>query len=138
MKKKFDLVKEWFIKADHDLEAAELLLKNEDPLYDVISFHCQQAVEKYLKGYIIYLDLSFVKTHEIGELITIIEEKSPEIASLKEKADALTDYAVEVRYPEAFLIPSYEEIKEAIDIANEIKAFVKTQYGARRKQTNDN
>lgn len=75
----------------------------------------------------IYLDLSFVKTHEIGELITTIEEKSPEIASLKEKADVLTDYAVEVRYPEAFFIPSYEEIKEAIDIANEIKVFVKTR-----------
>lgn len=36
MKKKLDLVNEWFIKADHDLKAAELLLKDEDPLYDVI------------------------------------------------------------------------------------------------------
>ena len=132
MKKKPDLVNAWFMKADHDLKAAESLLKaeeqaNEEQLNDVISFHCQQAIEKYLKGYMIYLDLKFIKTHEIGDLITVIEEKDPEIAYLKERADTLTDYAVEVRYPEEFITPSYEEINEALKIARQIKAYVKNK-----------
>jgi HEPN domain-containing protein len=106
MKKKDDLIGEWFTKADHDLKAAESLLKSDESLNDVISFHCQQTVETYLKGYMVYLDLKFTKTHEIGELISIIEKKDPKITSLKERADILTDYAVEIRYPENFLIPS--------------------------------
>jgi HEPN domain-containing protein len=132
MKKKDDLIREWFTKADHDLKAAESLLKAEEPLNDVISFHCQQAVEKCLKGYMVYLDLKFTKTHEIGELISIIEEKDPEITPLTERADTLTDYAVEIRYPENFLIPSYEEVREAIGIAREVQAYVKS----RTRETN--
>jgi HEPN domain-containing protein len=124
MKEKNDLVKEWLIRAEHDLTAAELLLKYEETLNDVIAFHCQQAVEKYLKGYMVYLNLPFVKTHEIGELITKLEEKDSRIFELKEDADSLTDYAVEVRYPETFAIPSFEEINEAIEIAKKVKNYV--------------
>lgn len=124
MKKKTDLIKAWFMKADHDLKAAESLLESGQSLNDIISFHCQQAVEKYLKGYMIYLDMKFIKTHEIGELITMIEKKDPDMTDLKERADKLTDYSVEVRYPEDFYLPTPEEIREAIDIAREVKTFV--------------
>ncbi|MEW6378221.1 MAG: HEPN domain-containing protein [bacterium] len=127
MKKRADLVKEWFTKADHDLIAAGSLLKAEEPLNDVIAFHCQQAVEKYLKGYMIHLGLAFTKTHEIGGLIAVIEGKDPEITYLKEGADALTDYAVEIRYPESHLTPSQEEIKAAIEIVQEVQAYVRSK-----------
>ncbi|MCL6582104.1 MAG: HEPN domain-containing protein [bacterium] len=127
MKKKADLVKEWLTKADHDLQAAKSLLKAKEPLLDIIAFHCQQAVEKYLKGYMVYLDLAFTKTHEIGDLIAIIEEKDPEMIHLKERADTLTDYAVEIRYPESYIMPSQEEINQAIEIAYEIQTYVKSK-----------
>ena len=124
MKGKHDLIKEWFIKAEHDLTAAKLLSKAEELLNDVIAFHCQQAVEKYLKGYMVYLDIHFTKTHEIGRLVENIEEKDPGISYLKEHADLLTDYAVEMRYPETFGMPSFEEINEAIEVAEKVKNYV--------------
>ena len=40
-------------------------------------------------------------------------------------ATSLTDYAVKFRYGEGFYFPSIEEAKEAIEIANKVKEFVK-------------
>jgi len=40
------------------------------------------------------------------------------------KADTLTPYATEIRYPEDFYFPSIEEAKEAIEIAEAVKNFV--------------
>ena len=50
------LVKEWFEKGHKDIEDAEFLLEN-DRAIENVSFHIQQAVEKYLKGFLIYQDL---------------------------------------------------------------------------------
>lgn len=42
----------WLSKARNDIRAAKTLLVDAQPLYDEISFHCQQAVEKSLKGFL--------------------------------------------------------------------------------------
>jgi len=131
MKNRIELVKEWLLKAEHDLKAAQKLLNSEENLNDIVCFHCQQAAEKYLKAYMVYLGIRPPKTHEIGYLITMIEEKDNKIASLKERADILTDYAVEVRYPEDFFMPSDEETKEVLEITLEIKRYVEEQVKAK-------
>mgnify|MGYP000644251349 CR=1 FL=1 len=38
--------------------------------------------------------------------------------------DRLTEYSIEVRYPEEFFFPSVEEAKKAIEIAEKAKAFI--------------
>jgi HEPN domain-containing protein len=43
----------WFAQADLDLEAADILMSPVDGPLPVIAFHLQQAIEKYLKGYLI-------------------------------------------------------------------------------------
>jgi HEPN domain-containing protein len=65
-----------------------------------------------------------LKTHEIGELITKCENKDKEISAFKEEADKLTDYAIDIRYPEEPLEPTSEEAKEAFGIAKKIKEFI--------------
>ncbi len=47
-------VKRWLEKADHDRRAAPLALAGEPPITDVAAFHCQQAVEKLLKAYLVW------------------------------------------------------------------------------------
>ncbi len=43
--------REWFEKAENDLKAAKYLFTKKDvDFYGNIAFHCQQFVEKYLKG----------------------------------------------------------------------------------------
>jgi HEPN domain-containing protein len=111
-------------KAEKDLLSAKHELSFSDAVTESICFHCQQAVEKYLKAYLVFLGISFTKTHEIGELVTSCENRDSEISVLKEEADKLTDYAVEVRYPEERFEPTLEEAKESFVIAKKIKEFV--------------
>ena len=124
MKTKTELLNNWIDKAEKDLLTAEHEMTFADRVAESICFHCQQAVEKFLKAYLIYLNISFPKTHEIGELITRCETKDNQINEFKEESDILTDYAVEVRYPDDWYEPTSEETKQAIEIAKRIKEYV--------------
>ncbi|MCK4475732.1 MAG: HEPN domain-containing protein [Methanophagales archaeon] len=124
MKTKKELINSWIDKAEKDLRSAKHELSFPDVVTETVCFHCQQAAEKYLKAYLAFLGLSFTKTHEIGELITKCENKDREISVLKEEGDKLTDYAIEIRYPEEWFEPTLEEAKEAFEIAKKIKEFV--------------
>jgi HEPN domain-containing protein len=55
------IVKEWLEKADEDFRFAETNLRSGNEFYTQISFHFQQAAEKYLKAYIIHKGLAFDK-----------------------------------------------------------------------------
>lgn len=124
MKTKTELIRNWIDKAKKDLLTAEHESTFEDGVIENICFHSQQAVEKFIKAYLIYLDIPFTKTHEIGELITKCEEKDPQIKEFKDEADLLTDYAVEVRYPDGWFEPSLDDSQQAIELAKKIKNYV--------------
>ncbi len=127
MKRKAELITNWIDKAGKDLLSAEHELSFPDAVTETVCFHCQQAAEKYLKAYLVFLGVSFTKTHEIGELITKCESRDKEISLLKEEADKLTDYAVEVRYPDDWFEPDLIEAKKAFKIAKKIKEVVLTR-----------
>ena len=57
------------VKAHRDLLAAELLLAQADPFLDMAVYHCQQAAEKALKGFLFWHDVPFRKTHNLVELL---------------------------------------------------------------------
>ena len=124
MRAKKELINSWIKKAAKDLLTAEHELSFSDAVTESICFHCQQATEKLLKAYLIFLGIPFTKTHEIGELITKCEDKDKEISAFKEEADKLTDYAVAVRYPEELFEPTLEEAREAFKIAKKTEEFV--------------
>jgi HEPN domain-containing protein len=58
----------WFVKAKEDLRAAEHEFTAVPPLLGDIVFHCQQATEKALKGFLTWHDQPFRKTHDLAEL----------------------------------------------------------------------
>jgi HEPN domain-containing protein len=100
MKSKTELINSWVNKAEKDLLTAKHELSFSDVVTESVCFHCQQAVEKYLKAYLVLLGIPFTKTHEIGELISKCENNDKKISEFKEEADKLTDYAIEIRYPD--------------------------------------
>jgi len=134
MKTKTDLINAWLDKAGKDLLSAEHEISVPDTVTETVCFHCQQAAEKYLKAYLVLLGIQFEKTHEIGELITLCEEKDREISRLKEEADKLTDYAVDIRYPDEFAVPTLEEAEEAVEIAKNVKRFVSERISKQNLQ----
>ncbi len=70
------IIHAWFKKADEDLYSAQQLLKSEGYLsISVICFHCQQAAEKYLKGFLVYRNIEFKKTHDLLYLLSLLGEQ---------------------------------------------------------------
>ena len=65
MSEKIDQIKSWIDKADHDLGTAIITHRYIPKYRDTIAFHCQQAVEKYLKSYIIKLGFKVKRTHDL-------------------------------------------------------------------------
>ncbi|PWB50649.1 MAG: DNA-binding protein [Candidatus Methanoperedenaceae archaeon] len=120
-----DLATKWFNKANNDLIAGKYILTMPDPPADIICFHSQQSVEKYLKGFLAFHKLEIPRTHELEELISRCEEIDSEFSELHEISSELSSYAVDVRYPmEGNYDVTIEEARRAIDIAGKIKIFV--------------
>jgi HEPN domain-containing protein len=119
-----DLVNKWITKADKDLLSAERELSFENPVTETVCFHCQQAVEKYLKAFLVYHQIYFTKTHKIIDLLELCATVDSSFKDELEDADNLTDYAVEIRYPDVWLEPGIEDAEEALEIAKKVKEFV--------------
>ena len=122
-KDKTDLVRGWLEKARRDLQVALHELSSPEPLTDIICFHAQQAVEKYLKAYLVWVEIDFLKTHVLEQLILLAGQKDPDFLTLKDEVALLTPYAVETRYPE-FEEPLLEDAQDAVQIAAKVRDFV--------------
>lgn len=120
-----DEIKKWLIKAENDLKTAKILIESKDVVTESVCFHCQQAVEKYLKAFLVFYKKEFRKTHIIAELLKLCIDLDNDFNKLKElNIQSLSIYAVEIRYPDDFYIPTIEEAKESIDLAEKTKAFI--------------
>ena len=58
------LYKDYIEKAQRDIKSAKIL-KEHDCGNDVVDFHCQQAVEKVLKAYLILNGDGIVRGHSL-------------------------------------------------------------------------
>ncbi len=113
----------WIIKAKEDFKVVkhEMGLPKEEIASSAVCFHCQQFVEKLLKAYLTYKGIDFGKTHNLEFLLEICKNQDSDFEGLD--VGNLTFYAVEVRYPDEFYIPSFEETKECYELAMQIKEF---------------
>jgi HEPN domain-containing protein len=118
-----DIVRQWLRKADNDLKTAEYGMRAPEPITDTICFHCQQAVEKYLKMFLVSKGDDPIITQNISILI---EKCATYVPSFRELAefDFLTGYAVTLRYPDDFYMPEFEEAQEALAAAKRVREFV--------------
>ena len=123
----FEECAEWLRKGNNDLLSARILLYHDKPVTDTACFHCQQAVEKILKAYLILNSIRFEKNHNLAYLLDICEKISDKFSEIREKTEALTPFAVEIRYPGDILDVSLEEARELLVYAEDIVKFV-AQY----------
>ncbi len=75
---KVTIVNLWFKKAESDFKTIENNLKSNDPPTDAICFHAQQAIEKYMKGALVYFEQHITRTHDLVNLLTSIVHFIPE------------------------------------------------------------
>ena len=119
-------VLQWFDYGDADLETAEhLLTMNRLPL-EIICYHCQQAAEKYLKGYLLHNDIFPPKIHDLDRLCAMCKEHNEEFEMIYSECERLTHYGTQPRYPNEMLIEEHH-MTQALENARKIKAFAPLQ-----------
>lgn len=123
-KTRSDLVRAWCEKGRRDfITAQNALLDTKEIFPDIICFHAQQAAEKYLKAYLVFLKEEFPKTHALEDLVLIASIKDPMSRNLFTIASELSPYAVEIRYPDS-PSPSPEDAREAVHAAEVIRNYI--------------
>jgi len=127
---KREFVREWLRKGESDLAAARHLLNGGSELAYGAAFHAQQAAEKFLKAVLVWHQVEFPKTHDIGRLLDLVGTVDPELARLTREATALTRYGVEIRYPGDIPEPTLDEAGDAVALAGRVLGAVRTRLPA--------
>ncbi len=121
------LLREWVEKAEADLEAADRLapsVATSARLREIVGFHCQQSVEKYLKVLLTFYQIEFPKTHEIERLLALVGNANAAVADALGCTKWLGPFAVDIRYPgDAAEMVAGDEVR-AIELARFAKGVV--------------
>ncbi|MBI5892967.1 MAG: HEPN domain-containing protein [Deltaproteobacteria bacterium] len=118
------LVSKWIGIAERDLLTAKQGLEAKTVITDTVCFHCQQAVEKYLKAFLVKHQVEFMKTHSIMTVLNLCSTVDKSFSEELSEVDYLTDYAVEIRYPDEWYEPTIEEAMQAFQMVLKVKGFV--------------
>jgi len=89
---------DWFAKAQQDVRTVEILLREEGDA-EVAGFHLQQAVEKYLKGYLLSQGWELQRIHSLEALLNEAICFEPEMERFRELCEDATDFYTLERYP---------------------------------------
>ena len=117
--------RDWFEKADQDLEMARRALGPGQPLPEMACYHAQQCAEKYLKGYLIAHSVPFRFVHDLIYLTQLCIAHDPTFEKLMQAVEILAEYGTTMRYPmEGSVEPDIEAAREAIRLAEQIAALV--------------
>ena len=126
----------WLHVASADMEVARACLGMARPQPGIAAYHCQQAAEKVLKGYLVLAGIDFGKTHDRDELGGSVIAAYPEDEELLRPLSAWTHWAVAYRYPDEPSPPpepSAEELTMALEqitrAADALEVRVRTAAG---------
>lgn len=115
---------DWIERAKEDLEAARLLLTH-DVTRDAAAFHCQQCIEKALKGYLLYRTGNGADGHNLTWLCKQAIQSDARFYEWLDESAALNRYYIETRYPADIpmeLTP--ERVERAFRMAESMYDFI--------------
>jgi HEPN domain-containing protein len=64
----------------------------------IIAFHCQQWVEKYLKGVLVFLGEEPPYIHDLNKLLKLVVKHRPSFGTIVSLCTVITHFAVQPRY----------------------------------------
>ncbi len=122
---KNEYIQEWFNRGQIDIDEAEFLLKH-NRAFEVISFHIQQGIEKYLKGYLISQGWQLEKTHDLRELLNEATKMDKSFGKFISPLRKISRYYIESRYPFGYRVDyTKEEIEESLEQVKRLIALIK-------------
>ena len=127
MGKQTNTPKNWRLLAERDMSVAEYLAANMRPLpAEAVAFHCQQAVEKYLKGALVILGEEPPYTHDLDELCSIAEKHRPSFVSISSLCTIVTQFSIQPRY-DLGLSLSEDDMHLVLSHTKSIKDFLQNE-----------
>jgi uncharacterized protein len=126
---RWQAVERWLRVAERDRKMVLACMASDPPLYDGAAFHCQQAVEKLLKGFLTLADRRGGKIHSLDQLGMLAQASFPDIAELVVAAHGWSKWATAYRYPEEDAPPEPDEaeIGVALDVIDRLAARLRAE-----------
>ena len=121
----------WIDRARSSYEISKTPIKN-NIYYEDLCYQSQQAVEKALKGLLIYFGVDPEFTHNIGLLLNELEQIT-EIPEKIKLATNVTKYAVITRYPGEYDEITKNDYEESIKIAKDCLDWVESKINDKDK-----
>lgn len=120
------LAAEWFKKAKADIDFAKLGFR-ETEHFGQVCFLCQQAAEKYLKGFLVSKRIKPPKIHSLAALVKKCSKIDKEFEGLLDKCKLLDRYYIPTRYPVAVnLLFKKEDAELSLQILSELVELVES------------
>lgn len=112
----------WLEYAKSDLAVARYVAQSDQIVPAKGTFHSQQAAELALKALLIYLKMEYPLTHNLSDLLNLIEQ-TVKVPDAVWSAASLTEYAVDRRYPLGIDV-TREELEDSIRQAEKVVEWV--------------
>ncbi len=114
-------VKRWLDLAEQDARSADHLTSLYPMPLEIICYHCQQALEKQLKGFLCDNDVEVPRIHDLMKINRLCQEIDSSFSEIMEVCANLTPYGTQVRYPHNVELLE-EDMREAMrDLAKGIE-----------------
>jgi HEPN domain-containing protein len=126
MQEEIELAKQWLAKAENDLLDADNSLSSVRIPFDMVCFHCQQAAEKMLKAYLIANNTPYPITNDLLEILEKILPLNSNARELEDILAFLTPYAVQIRYPSMYSMPSAKDAAKARKAAAQVRQWLES------------
>lgn len=115
---------DWKKKARKDWERVKRNLREDDA--EAAGIFLQQALEKYLKAFLLERNWELRKIHTLTTLVDYAVEHSPQLERFRALYERVTDYYFMERYPQLAAVGlSLEDIEKDLEQA---QRFIQTMF----------
>ena len=113
---------EWITTAENDFDSATILNNAVHKHCEIICYHCAQAAEKYLKGYLVFNNIIPEKTHNLPYLNKRCVQIDNNFQNLMTVCGFLNMFSNDIRYPHKYQV-NENDVNFAINAVEKIRNF---------------
>lgn len=118
------LAQEWFCIGIEDFKFAKSSFDDFDEFYSNICVQCHQAVEKYLKGYLVFRGIVFPYIHDLDKLLQICIKEQSGFKKFSDDVEKISGYYIVLRYPVHYKERQRRDAEEALEVAEKIIDYI--------------
>lgn len=124
----------WLRIARADMQVAQACTSMEPAQHGVAAYHCQQAAEKLLKGFLVLAGIDFRRTHDLEALGQDVAKAFPTLRGEVAPMGAWTGWGVAYRYPDSpdsVADPSSAELAQALTLIDRVARALEAELTSR-------